>query len=55
VGRAADRRVSIDDGAPGQAGDRIDSSHFLGLDVPAIGGAIAATSPDVVLIPDGTR
>jgi len=36
---------------PAEPGDRIDSSHFLGLDVPAIGGAIAATNPDVVLIP----
>jgi hypothetical protein len=36
---------------PAEPGDRIDSSHFMGLDVPAIGGAIAATSPDVVLIP----
>ncbi len=34
-----------------EPGDRIDSSHFTGLDVPAIGGAIAATNPDVVMIP----
>ena len=33
-----------------QTGDRVDSSHFRGLDVPEIGGAIAATKPDVVLI-----
>ena len=36
---------------PAQPGDRIDSSHFTGLDVPEIGGAIAATRPDVVMIP----
>lgn len=30
--------------------DRIDSDRFTGLDVPEIGRAIAATSPDVVLI-----
>jgi len=34
-----------------EAGDQIDSSHFTGLDVPAIGGAIAGTKPDVVMIP----
>jgi glycosyltransferase involved in cell wall biosynthesis len=32
-------------------GDRIDSGRFTGLDVPAIGGAIAGTRPDVVMIP----
>ena len=31
-------------------GDRIDSSHFTGLDVPEIGRAIKATTPDVALI-----
>jgi glycosyltransferase involved in cell wall biosynthesis len=31
-------------------GERIDSSHFMGLDVPEIGAAIARTRPDVVLI-----
>jgi glycosyltransferase involved in cell wall biosynthesis len=30
--------------------DRIDSAHFLGLDVPEIADAIARTRPDVVLI-----
>lgn len=30
--------------------DRIDSGHFRGLDVPEIGGVIAKTNPDVVMI-----
>src|SRR6185295_6220834 len=30
--------------------DRVDSSHFTGLDVPGIGDAIAGTTPDVVMI-----
>src|SRR6185295_2709104 len=42
------RAITVRTAAPG---DRIDSRHFMGLDVPAIGGAIAATDPDVVLIP----
>src|SRR5207253_1762774 len=35
---------------PARAGERIDSAHFMGLDVPEIGDAIARTRPDVVLI-----
>jgi glycosyltransferase involved in cell wall biosynthesis len=35
---------------PADAKDRIDSTSFLGLDVPEIGAAIARTLPDVVLI-----
>ena len=35
---------------PARDGDRIDSGHFTGLDVPEIGRAIADTRPDVVLI-----
>jgi glycosyltransferase involved in cell wall biosynthesis len=35
---------------PAKADDRVDSSHFRGLDVPEIGAAIAAGKPDVVLI-----
>lgn len=35
---------------PARPGERIDSSHFLGLDVPEIGEALARTKPDVVLI-----
>ena len=35
---------------PPQSGDRIDSGHFFGLDVPEIGEAVARTQPDVVLI-----
>jgi glycosyltransferase involved in cell wall biosynthesis len=34
-----------------EPGDRVDSTHFTGLDVPAIGDAIAGTNPDVVMIP----
>ena len=35
---------------PARPGERIDSGHFTGIDVPEIGDAIAATAPDVVLI-----
>lgn len=35
---------------PSRATDRVDSSSFIGLDVPEIAGAIKATTPDVVLI-----
>jgi len=35
---------------PAKADDRIDSSHFTGLDVPEIGDAIAKTRPDVAMI-----
>jgi glycosyltransferase involved in cell wall biosynthesis len=42
------RSITVRTAAPG---DRIDSRHFTGLDVPAIGRAIAGTEPDVVLIP----
>jgi glycosyltransferase involved in cell wall biosynthesis len=35
---------------PATPTDRIDSSHFTGLDVPEIGAAIAKTHPDVVMI-----
>jgi glycosyltransferase involved in cell wall biosynthesis len=34
-----------------EPGDHIESSRFTGLDVPAIGNAIAGTRPDVVMIP----
>jgi hypothetical protein len=30
--------------------DRIDSSHFMGLDAPGIGDTILGTEPDVVMI-----
>jgi glycosyltransferase involved in cell wall biosynthesis len=33
-----------------EPGDRIDSGRFTGLDAPAIGGVIAGTDPDVVMI-----
>lgn len=35
---------------PARPGERIDSAHFMGLDVPEIADAIARTRPDVVLI-----
>jgi glycosyltransferase involved in cell wall biosynthesis len=35
---------------PAKRDDRIDSGSFTGLDVPEIGGVIAGTTPDVVII-----
>ncbi len=55
-GRAFEWDVPLTDGyrsiivRPAHPGDRIDSGHFTGLDVPEIGRAIADTTPDVVLI-----
>lgn len=55
-GRAFEWDVPLTEGyrsiivRPAEPGDRIDSGHFTGLDVPEIGRAIADTAPDVVLI-----
>ena len=55
-GRAFQWDVPLTDGyrsiivRPAKPGDRIDSEHFTGLDVPEIVGALADTAPDVVMI-----